>query len=393
MTASVPSSRRSDLDWIRVGAFGLLILYHVCLVYGPWDWHINSLHRFGWVQEAALATNPWRLTLLFLVSGAALRLMSRRYTASEVLKARAARLVPPFLFGVIVLVPPQAWLEAIDKWNWTGGLGAWWVKEFTPPGLWSVPLNHLWFVLYIAVYSLVAVALMTRPRWLAAAEAWLERSLTGWKLLVLPIVYLAVVRQLLYHWFGITNRLELDPYNHAMSLGVFLLGFVLVLREGFWAQLERMRWVSLIVAAVALPVLMGFEAHPGGRAFHSGPKDVVFAIDQWSTIAAILGFGSRHLRRADSPLLRYLTDAVFPCYLIHQTILVAAIALLKPRGMPAVLEAALLVSATLGGSLLTYEIVRRSGRLRPLWGLKRLPAARAPAGVKASTPAEAAEAA
>jgi hypothetical protein len=32
VTPSAPSSaRRYDLDWIRVGAFGLLILYHVGL--------------------------------------------------------------------------------------------------------------------------------------------------------------------------------------------------------------------------------------------------------------------------------------------------------------------------------------------------------------------------
>ena len=63
-----PTQRRYDLDWIRVGAFGLLILYHVGLVYGVYDWHIHSAHTFAWMREAVLITNPWRLTLLFLVS-------------------------------------------------------------------------------------------------------------------------------------------------------------------------------------------------------------------------------------------------------------------------------------------------------------------------------------
>ena len=57
-----PSVRRYDLDWIRIGAFGLLILYHVGLVYGVYDWHIHSAHTFEWMREAILITNPWRLT-------------------------------------------------------------------------------------------------------------------------------------------------------------------------------------------------------------------------------------------------------------------------------------------------------------------------------------------
>lgn len=53
-----PSVRRYDLDWIRVGAFGLLILYHVGLVYGVYGWHVHSVHTFEWMREAILITNP-----------------------------------------------------------------------------------------------------------------------------------------------------------------------------------------------------------------------------------------------------------------------------------------------------------------------------------------------
>ena len=83
-----PPTRRYDLDWIRVGAFGLLILYHVGLVYGVYDWHVHSAHTFAWMREAILITNPWRLTLLFLVSGAALRFMTARRTPRQVARAR-----------------------------------------------------------------------------------------------------------------------------------------------------------------------------------------------------------------------------------------------------------------------------------------------------------------
>ena len=373
-SVSAPAARRADLDWIRVGAFGLLILFHVSLVYAPYDWHVHSTHTFGWLAEAILATGPWRLTLLFLVSGAALRFMARRLTPMAVAKSRAARLLPPLLFGIFVLVPPQSWLEAVDKGSWSQGLGAWWLHQFSLPEiLRGVPVNHLWFVLYILVYTFAAVALWSRPALLARIEALLARHLAGWRILVWPVVYLALARILLFPWFGLSNHLPADWYNHAISLGAFLFGFAIATREDLWSNLERWRGRAWLIAAISLGLLMWMHAHPGGRAFMAVPKYTVYAINQWTAMAAILGYGSRYLRNADGPVLRYVTDAVFPCYLAHQTILVIAIFVLKGLNQPAWIEAPWLVFVTLAGSVLTYEIVRRLGPIRPLWGLKRHP--------------------
>ena len=36
------NGRHFGLDWLRIGAFGLLILYHVGMVFAPWDWVVKS---------------------------------------------------------------------------------------------------------------------------------------------------------------------------------------------------------------------------------------------------------------------------------------------------------------------------------------------------------------
>lgn len=368
------SGRRADLDWIRVAAFGLLILYHVSLVYAPFDWHIRSRHTFTWMREALLVSSPWRLTLLFLVSGAALRLMSARKSAAQMLSARFWRLGPPLVFGVVALVPIQSWVEAMDKGSWSGSLPAWLAREFSPAGLANgVPVNHLWFLLYIGVYTFVAIALFGAPQRRAALEARLARALEGWGVLLVPAAYLIAVRVLLFPWFGLTNQLNADWYNHALSFGAFAFGFLTVGRDSLWRDLERFRWIAAAIAAVALPLVMIQDIHPGGGAFHGVPRNTVFAIDQWAVIAAVLGFGSRHLRNASGPVLSYLNQAVFPCYLAHQTVLVLTVWLIKPANLPAVAEVAALVVATFVGSLLAYEAVRRAPLIRPLWGLKPEP--------------------
>ncbi len=371
-----PPTRRYDLDWIRVGAFGLLILYHVGLVYGVYDWHVHSAHTFAWMREAILITNPWRLTLLFLVSGAALRFMTARRTPRQVARARFERLVPPLIFGALVLVPIQSWIEAMDKGGWPGGAAgfvAWLGHEFGWSGLADgVPVNHLWFIVYIAAYSVIAVLLWRRPGLIETLGDGLERALKGPRLLLLPILYLTLIRWGLFPWFGITNTLHWDWYNHALSLAAFLFGFCIVGREGLWRDMERYRWVGLALGAVALPIMMVQVWHPGAGAFWGMPRALVYGVDQWGIIVAILGFGSRHLRDKGGPMLKYLTEATFPLYLAHQTILVAAVWIVRPANLPAGLEALVLVLATFLGSLAIYEVVKRIPAIRPLWGLKPL---------------------
>src|SRR5215204_436131 len=88
------AERRIDLDWVRIAAFGLLIFYHVGMLYVSWGFHIKSVHRIAALEPLMLVLNPWRLSLLFLVSGVATRFMFRKYALPlPLLRSRTARLL------------------------------------------------------------------------------------------------------------------------------------------------------------------------------------------------------------------------------------------------------------------------------------------------------------
>ena len=72
----------------------------------------------------------------------------------------------------------------------------------------------------------------------------------------------------------------------------------------------------------------------------------------------------------DSVARRYLTDAIFPYYIVHQTAIIAIAHALRGSGIPAGIEAGLIIGGTAGICVVTFEIVRRVGWLRPLFGLK-----------------------
>lgn len=69
-------------------------------------------------------------------------------------------------------------------------------------------------------------------------------------------------------------------------------------------------------------------------------------------------------------MLRYLTVGVFPFYIVHQTVTVAAGHHLARLNLPLAVEGALLVMVTALGCLITYEIARRIGWLGLLLGVR-----------------------
>ena len=71
---------------------------------------------------------------------------------------------------------------------------------------------------------------------------------------------------------------------------------------------------------------------------------LIYAIDQWAFIAAVLGYGARYLNRG-GPWLRYLTLGVFPFYIVHQTVIVVAAHNLAAWKLPQPLEAGLVKEA------------------------------------------------
>ncbi len=413
VAAPSAGNRLVFLDWVRIIAFLLLILYHVGMYYVTWDWHVKSPHASDAIEPLMMLTSPWRLGLLFLISGVASSFMlgklssphvqhfvsvlppegaanplgaaRRGFGTSRFLRQRSGRLLLPLVFGMLVIVPPQPYMEVIEKLGYSGSYG-----DFM--GLYlhayhgfcgkdgkclDLPTwNHLWFVAYLWVYTLLLGAVwaaLGRERFGAWSDA-LGRWLTGWRIVVLPVAVLALARLALLSRFPSTHGLVDDWYNHAHYLPLFLFGALLARQQAFWARLDAMRWRSLGTAAACWALLIVYFSMPEtlvAEPLKDAVRDVqrvVYALLQWTAMLAACGFAHRHLQ-SDGPARRYLTQAVFPVYILHQTLIVVMAHALKPVKLSPTLEGALLVVLTLALSFAGVEIVRRIPLLRPLLGL------------------------
>jgi Acyltransferase family len=127
---SVLGERRFDLDWIRIAAFGLLILYHVGMVFVPWYYHVKSTHVIVGLEPLMQALNPWRLCLLFLVAGMATRFMATSTASVALLRRRSVRLLVPLMFGMAVIVPPQLYWEVVSRHIYSGDFIAFYTGRY-----------------------------------------------------------------------------------------------------------------------------------------------------------------------------------------------------------------------------------------------------------------------
>jgi hypothetical protein len=368
------TARRYDLDALRVGAFLLLLLYHLGMFYVSWDWHVKSSHVLRGLEPWMGALNPWRLTLLFVISGAATRFMGEKTGSATLAKERSQRLLVPLLFGMILIVAPQSWAEVVEKNGYAGSFLDFWPRylTFDPRfGLILPTYNHLWFVAYLWVYTMLAVAL--RPFW-PAIEAGAARLLKGPALLLLPALIFGLYRATAARAWGETHIVFADGYGHLQYGTAFLLGFVMARNDAAWDLLEQRRLGVLATACAALAV--GLLVRRYEYVQEAGSLTTVAAFVRetyaWTVICALFGY-ARHYIRSGSPLLTTLTEAVFPFYIIHQTAIVLAGHILKPLALPVLIEASAILIFEIGACLATYGLARAVPILRAPLGLKPAP--------------------
>ena len=371
-------SRRADLDWLRVLAFGLLIAYHAGMAWSGWNWHLEAGESLAPLREAMRFVNRWRMPLIFLVSGGAILLALGTRPARVFALDRVRRLLVPLAFGMAVIVPPQVYLERRFRGQTTASFIDWLPHAFDggayPAG--NVSWHHLWFLAYVLVltFALLPVFLWARGapgrRLLDAAGQVAATRGLQW-LAVLPvaasILWLAPLSRningLVGDWHGLVQGGVLLLY------GAFLFGSAPLL-----AALTRQRWLSVAVGIAAYGALCLFffrgEVRPAIDPAMRPAFALLSAINMMAWLFAIVGFAHRHLV-ARPAFLAQATEAVYPFYILHQTVTVIVVYGLLEVGVTPAVGFVLAVLGTFVGTTALYAgLVRPFAVVRPLFGLR-----------------------
>ncbi len=364
------------MDWLRIGAFGSLIFYHIGMIFVPWDFHINAEPPVDWLQYPMLALNPWRLSLLFLVSGFASRnLLEKLHSARSFMSSRAKRLFIPLVFGMAIIMPPQPWVELMVKHGYTESYWHFFTTEYFQfdklNGLDLPTWNHLWFVAYLFVYtmllSLAAFVLMGRGGWLQRS---FDRVFSGYGLLVWPLAVIIAIRLILYPVYDESHAMVGDWAAHALYGSVFLFGFGLARSAPAWQAIRDHRKIAYKMAFIggAIFVVMGPIPNEQLNEAWIIFGRVARSVFAWGMIVSMIAIADRWWNH-DHPSRMMWVEAVFPFYIIHQSIIILTYWWLLPFNLYWAIDFAIVVGATVIGCWFFYRIGREIPGLRLLIGL------------------------
>ncbi|MEM6892651.1 MAG: acyltransferase family protein [Bacteroidota bacterium] len=367
--------RRYDLDWLRVIVFGLLIFYHVGMFFVPWGWHIKNNVIYEWLRWPMIFLNQWRLPILFVISGMGTYYALGNRNLGRFVGERYLRLVIPLLVGMLLIVPPQVYFERLADGDFTGSYFEFYTTvAFTgiyPEGNFS--WHHLWFLPYLFLFSLILAPLFIwfrKPgnRFVLRIKKVIAKPF-GLYMFIVPIYLIEVFIE---PFFPVNHALVGDWYAIAYYLVLFSSGFLLISSgDTFWTSLENSKGKALGIGAFSFTALtliwLFFE---DSLVIHL--TEAFFKMTNlWSWILVLFGYAAKYLNRP-STTIAYANRAVYPFYILHQTITVALAYYLLDVSWGLLPKATLLVLGTFGISWLIYHfVILPLFFLHPLFGLKK----------------------
>jgi surface polysaccharide O-acyltransferase-like enzyme len=374
---SAGPAREYGLDWLRVFAFGMLILYHTGMLFVRWDFHIKNPETSEVLEWLMLLVNRWRLPLLFLVAGAAVSFSLRRRSYWRFASERTRRLFVPLVFGMFVVVPPQIYFERL----WRGATVTY--VEWYPTVLQMQPYpegnfswHHLWFVLYILVYSLVGIPFFRWVRSAAGQRAvnalvdWFQRWPAAIYLMNVPNIVVGMT--LGPHW-PTTHNLVADWANLTGAFVTFLWGFTIASNRRFLDLITKRAGEFAVGGVVVAALFFALRALPATVLLPDVPRTILRELVQayfgFTWVMALVGMARRHIRDG-GPALRYATEAVYPFYIVHQTIMIAVGFYVIQWDWGVWPKFAVVAASTFLGSWMAVEVVRRTALTRLLFGMK-----------------------
>lgn len=314
--------RRYDIDAWRVIAILAVYLHHICMPFNGDDFHIMNSESSKILDDIMVFFEQLRLPFLFLISGTGTIFAFSKRTVGQFIKERSYRLLIPLVFGVLVIVPPQTYLEHVEKFDT--------YSQFYSQIFSHIEGNHLWFIenlFYITILCIPLILFLRSSLSSSIRKAIEVNSNTRFGLLfwLVPLILIKVVSKIYFpsDSNSITNLSSTLFYGY-----YFVSGIILATSPLLWNSLKRNRKVNLYMAIVAILVFYGYYYLPNTHVSEHlsiGARWAIWhGLSSWvgcAVIIVMLGYGQIWFER-QSKILRKANEAIYPFYILHQTVII-----------------------------------------------------------------------
>ncbi|MDC9565467.1 MULTISPECIES: acyltransferase family protein [unclassified Pseudoalteromonas] len=336
-----------------------------------WGFHFKSTYISRYVEYFLLVFAPWRMLLIWFISGVALRFMldKVRGVKSNALFVlnRSIFILLPLLVGLWLIVPFQLYAEmsqksVIDITYWQFYLAFLDINNEMfanyQSGVWPhVDVNHLWYLRSLWQFMLIIILFS-----LFMKLPFFTPLLKLGKVRLPLLVSLLVIAMLLTH-----NYLEGDAVREANGFIFLFIGFLLAKHNYFWASLKHYFWVLCVsFTLLCIYILMAYQ-----NVFDlpSYIFTTIYNIQRVLGVLTMLAL-AQHFLNFKTNYLKTFNSWVFPFYLLHQSVLIILCFVLQPLEVGSFIEPLLVVIGTWCICAVITLIVTRIDILRPLIGVK-----------------------
>lgn len=372
------AERKYFIDWVRVLAFFLLILFHCAMPFVVFGWEIKNKEQSFALSTVIRWLHQWRLPLLFFVSGVGIRFSLQKRSVISFAGERVVRLFIPLLFSMFFVIPLQVYYERLQKGQISGSYFDFYpsVWKMVPYPDGTLTWSHLWFVVYLFVFCilLLPVFALFKIKMLQRAKEKIADILSQPVLLSLLFLPLAICFYKLYIRYPEQMSLLDDWFLFIFSLLLVFYGYLLSTSERLWYTCEKYRKIFLAVALASMALLFYFYWGKLDLPKHQDSRFYVYAtldaIHIWFLILAIIGYAKKYLNFSNG-FLKYTNQAVYPFYILHQTLIVAFGYYVTQWQLPIFLKMIILVIACFLSLFVLYNYIIKPFILtRILYGLK-----------------------
>ena len=352
--------RRYEIDWIRNISILMLFIYHTSAIFCVFgDFYIISSQKNLLANLFIILMFVWYMPMLFFLAGASTYFATKKRTFKQYLSERKNKLLIPFLFGVLFLVPPQTYLARVWRGeynlNYFEHLKYFFttVTDFSGyDGAFSPA--HLWFIIYLFIISIIGGVIVFK----------VFKTENG-------INILNSLKTILFNKFSFIILLiigiisDLFPSIMGKSiigcLVLFLIGYTVYSDTKILDKMisNRFKLLFILLFTSIIGIIYTFFLR------ESISASIIWFIDSLlknivliCSINTIISFSSLYLNK-DNSLLKYLNKSAFAVYIIHQPILLTVAFIVVPLVRVTTVSMLLIILISLVLTFLIYEFIKK----------------------------------
>jgi len=339
------NNRKHYLDNLRTFTILLLFPFHIFEIYNGQGSGFYVTGEPLLIPEIFNAiVSFWMMPLLFAVAGISSRYALSKRSAGGYIKERVSKLLLPFIFGVLLIIPVQSYIAGLHH---NGGAG--YFDSFTKVTDLSgfdgaFALGHLWFLIFLFVISIVSLPFML----------WYKSKGKGTLGDKAPLILIILMG--LLPCIGSMLKIGIGK-SPTEDLAYFMLGYFFLSNDKLLERLDKYRFLLLEAAALYSAItafVLNWE---------------FYEMASWLWILALLGIGNHYLN-FNGKATTYLSSSSFGIYIFHQSwIVIVTFFIFKVIDNPVLQIPAIFITSVVL-TYLTYEICRRFGLTRFMFALK-----------------------